>query len=114
MPGRNEKTSPASAQRLNTAACKATPAAVEPVCSRGHSIALLAVLVSACVLVLTPAVVAAVSMIDSSALNQTLSWFQPLSPIASHLDHAKLAVAASSMAMVWRGRQGNQVQAAVT
>ena len=114
MPGRYEKTSPASPQGLSGVACDATPVAVEPACSRGRSIALLAVLVSACVLVVTPTVVAAVSMIDPSALDQTLSWFQPLSPIASHLDHVKLVLAAGSVVVVWSGRESNEVHAAVT
>jgi hypothetical protein len=114
MPGRYEKTGSTYPERLNGAACKATSAALEPVCSRGHAIALLVVLVSACVLLLTPAVVAAISMIDPSALDQTLSWFQPLSPIASHLDHLKLVLATGSVAMVWSGWQGSHVRAAVT
>ena len=71
---------------------------------RGHSVALLAILVAACVLMLTPAVVAAISMINPGVLDQTLSWFQPLSPVASHLDHAKLLLSAGSVVIVWSGR----------
>lgn len=114
MPGRYETTTPGSPQGLNAAACKGTLAAVESGCSTRHSIALLAVLVGACGLVLTPAVVAGISMIDPSALDQTLSWFQPLSPIPSQLDHAKLVVAAGSVAMFWSGRHGNKLHASGT
>jgi hypothetical protein len=63
---------------------------------------------------LTPAVVAGISMIDPSALDQTRSWFQPLSTITSHLDHAKLVVAAGSVVMFWSGRQGKKFQASGT
>jgi hypothetical protein len=114
MPGRYETPTHASPQTLNGAACKATLAVAEPVCPRRHPIALLAILVSASVLMLTPAVVAAVSMIDPSALDQTVSWFQPLSPITSHLDHARLMLAAGSVVTVWGGRQGNNFDGAGT
>ena len=107
MPGRHETPTPASPQALNGAACKATPAAVEAVDSPGHSIALLAVLLSSCALVLAPAVIAGISMIDPSALDQAVPWFQPLSPITSHIDHARLMLAAGSVVTVWSRRQGN-------
>ena len=105
MPGRHEQTDPGFPQSLNVAACTAAPDAVETVPSRGRSIALLAVLISACTLVLTPAVVAAISMIDPRALDQTLSWFQPLSPIPSLLDDVKLVLAAGAVAAVSSGRR---------
>jgi hypothetical protein len=111
MPGHYETTTAGSARRLNGAACKGTPAAAKSTCSARHSIALLAVLGSACVLALTPAVVAGISMVDPSALDQTLSWFQPLSPITSHLDHVKLVVAVGSVVLFWNGRQGKKSQA---
>jgi hypothetical protein len=111
MPGRDETTTPGSSQSLNEAACNGTHAAVESGCSTRHSIALLAVLIAACVLVLSPAVVAVISMIDQSALDHTLAWFQLLSPITSQLDHAKLVVAAGSVVMFWSGRQGNKLHA---
>src|SRR6266850_2544232 len=111
MPGRYETHTPAPAQTLNGAgaAGKTTPAEVEGVLSPGHWIALVAVLVSACALVLGPAVVAGISMIDPSSLDQTASWFRPLSPITSQLDHARLLLAAGSVITVWSGRQGNEL-----
>jgi hypothetical protein len=102
MPGRDETTTPGSPQGLNGAACKGTPAAVESVCSTGRSIALVALLVFVCFLVVTPAVVAGISMIAPSAMDQTLSPFQWFSPITPHLDLARLVLAAGSVVMVWR------------
>lgn|SRR5487761_36187 len=114
MSGRDETTTLGSPERLNGASCKGTPVAVESGCSTRHSTALLAVLVVAGVLVLTPAVVAGISMIDPSALDQTLSRFQPLSSITSQLDHAKFVVAAGSVVTFWSGRQGKKFQASGT
>jgi hypothetical protein len=114
MPGRFETTTPGSPQGLNEDACQEGPGAVESLASAGHAISLLAVLVLACVLVLTPVVVAGISMTDPGALDETTSWFRRLAPIPSYLDHAKLAVAAGSIFMVWRGRQALNGQGAGT
>jgi hypothetical protein len=111
MPGRDEATTLGFPESLSRASRKGTPAAIDPGCSTRHPIALLAVLVAACVLVLTPAVVASISMVDPSALDQALSRFQPLSPITSQLDHAKLVVAAGSVVIFWTGRKGKKFQA---
>ena len=110
MPGYHETTTAGSPQQLNGVACKGTPAADESMRSRAHSIALLSVLASACLLVLTPAIVAGISMVNPGALDQTSSWFQPLSSVTSHLDHAKLVLAAGAMVAAWSGPHADHVE----
>jgi hypothetical protein len=102
MPGCYETANSGSPQSLNGAAQEGTPAAVESVCSQGRSIALVAVLVFACLLVAGPAVVAGISMVNPGALDQTLAPLLWVSPITSHFDLAKLVVGAGSVVMVWR------------
>ena len=102
MPGRDETKSPGSPQGLDGTACRETPVAVEPIASTGQSIALVALLVCACVLLLSPATIAAISMVDATAFDQTSTWLQWLSPITSQLDHAKVIFAAASAFMVSR------------
>jgi hypothetical protein len=100
MPGRYETTTAGPSQGLNEGAQNSTPDPVESVCSTGQTIALVALLVFACLLVLTPAVVAGVSMVSPSALEQAYTPFMWVSPITSHLDLAKLVVGAGSVVMV--------------
>jgi hypothetical protein len=102
MPGRYETTTSGSPQSLNGAAQEETSAAIESIGSKGRSIALVALLVFACLLVASPAVVAGISMVNPGALDQTPTPLQWVSPIASHLDLAKVLVGAVSVAMVWR------------
>src|SRR6266850_5550918 len=99
MPGRYETTAGPS-QGLNGGTPEGTPAAVESFCSTGQTIALVGLLIFACLLVLTPAVVAGVSMISPSALDHSVSPLMWLSPITSHLDLAKFLVGAGSVVMV--------------
>jgi hypothetical protein len=77
-------------------------AAIESMVSPGHLIALVALLVATCLLMLTPAVVAGISIVDPSALVQPLSFFDRISPITSGVDYAKLVLPAGSVVMVWR------------
>jgi hypothetical protein len=102
MPGRDETKSPGSPQGLDGTACKETPDAVEPLASTGQSIALVALLVCACILVVSPAAIAAMSMVDATAFDQTSTWLQRLSPITSQLDHAKVILVGASAFIVSR------------
>lgn len=63
----------------------------------GHPVALLAVLLFACLLLVTPAVVAAIAMIDAHALDSAYSWLQQFTPITTFLGAAKFLLAAGSV-----------------
>ena len=104
MPGRYETTAGPS-QGLKGGAQGGSPVAVESICSAGQTVALVGLLILACLLVVTPAVVAGVSMISPGALEHTVSPFMWLSPITSHLDLARLVVGAGSVAMVMSSRE---------
>jgi hypothetical protein len=54
---------------------------------------------------LSPAIVAAISMIDASALDQTYSLFQRLASITSYLNWAKLAYVFAPAVVIARGEE---------
>ena len=56
----------------------------------------------ACLLVLSPPVVAGIAMVDPGALDQASSWVQGFSPIASDINVAKIFLILGSVVAVLR------------
>ena len=62
----------------------------------------MAVLACAVVLVVSPPIVAVISMVDPDALTNLSQWLERLSPEFTYLDYAKAALTVGSLALVWR------------
>jgi hypothetical protein len=70
--------------------------------STGRAIAASAVLICAALLMVCPAIVAAISMVDLDALTNLSRRLERLAPMISYVDHAKWALTLSAPVLLWR------------
>jgi hypothetical protein len=80
--------------------------ASEPAGSSGTAIAVTAVLICAVLLMVCPAVIAAISMVDPGALGGASRWIQRESPTISYLDYAKVTLTLIAPIVIWRVEAG--------
>ncbi|HEY2597650.1 MAG TPA: hypothetical protein VGJ79_04145 [Candidatus Dormibacteraeota bacterium] len=72
---------------------------------------MIAILMLACILLLTPAMVATISMVAPGELNQTTSWFRGFSRLFDYLAFAKMSVALGSVFWVSRVQETMNLRA---